>query len=129
MIIEPLQWVLGAAMLGLFVLLAGTNFRIMVVLPRRLEAGQRGPSPVPIVGGLLGMMAVLTLPLPEGLANTDTPRFYYTPLTPAASACLGCHDSRDAAAHAYLQTASFGEACSTCHKEGADFAVSKAHAR
>lgn len=69
------------------------------------------------------------LPLPDGLANADTPRFFYTPLTPTASACLGCHDSQYAAAHAFVMTAPFGEACAACHGEGADFAVSKVHAR
>ncbi|MBI2817332.1 MAG: OmcA/MtrC family decaheme c-type cytochrome [Acidobacteria bacterium] len=68
------------------------------------------------------------LPLPEGLANTVMPRFFYTPLTPAASACLGCHDGQATAAHAYLMTAPFGESCAVCHAEGADFAVSKVHA-
>ncbi|OFW39828.1 MAG: hypothetical protein A3J28_10815 [Acidobacteria bacterium RIFCSPLOWO2_12_FULL_60_22] len=69
------------------------------------------------------------LPLPEGLTNTVIPRFFYTPLTPAASACLGCHDSKDAAAHAFQMTAPFGESCAVCHGEGMDFAVSKVHAR
>ncbi len=69
------------------------------------------------------------LPLLEGLAWADTPRLFYTPTGPTASACLGCHDSRHAAAHAYVMTAPFGEACAACHGEGADFAVSKVHAR
>ncbi len=69
------------------------------------------------------------LPLPAGLANTTAPREFFTPLGPAASACLGCHDEEDAAAHAFLMTASFGESCSVCHEEAADFAVSKVHAR
>ncbi len=69
------------------------------------------------------------LPLPEGLANTVAPREFYSPLGPAASACLGCHDGQDAAAHTYIMTAPFGESCPVCHEEGADFAVSKVHAR
>ncbi|OFV91924.1 MAG: hypothetical protein A3H28_08530 [Acidobacteria bacterium RIFCSPLOWO2_02_FULL_61_28] len=69
------------------------------------------------------------LPLPEGMANTDSPGLFYTPLGPAASACLGCHDSKDAAAHAFQMTAPFGESCAACHGEGRDFAVSKVHAR
>ena len=68
------------------------------------------------------------LPLPEGLANTVAPREFYSPLGPTASACLGCHDGQDAAAHTYLMTAPFGESCAVCHEEGADFAVSKVHA-
>ena len=69
------------------------------------------------------------LPLPTGLANADNPRGFFTPLGPAASACLGCHDSQDAAAHAFLQTAPFGESCAACHGEGKEFAVSRVHAR
>ena len=69
------------------------------------------------------------LPLPAGLAKADTPRLQYSPMWPTAQACLGCHDGDDAAAHAYLQTAPFGESCPVCHQEGADFAVSKVHAR
>jgi OmcA/MtrC family decaheme c-type cytochrome len=69
------------------------------------------------------------LPLPSGMANTEAPREFFTPLGPATSACLGCHDSQDAAAHAFLQTAPFGESCATCHAEGRDFAVSRVHAR
>ncbi|MBI4464622.1 MAG: hypothetical protein HY647_07950, partial [Acidobacteria bacterium] len=70
------------------------------------------------------------LPLPPGVANTTAPREYYTPLGPAASACLGCHDSESTAAHAFLMTApTIGESCAVCHGEGADFAVSRVHAR
>ncbi|HWP85936.1 MAG TPA: OmcA/MtrC family decaheme c-type cytochrome [Terriglobia bacterium] len=74
------------------------------------------------------------LPLPSGMANTTAPREFYSPLGPAASACLGCHDSEEAAAHAYLQTAVFpsgrtSEACAACHGEGKDYSVSRVHAR
>lgn len=69
------------------------------------------------------------LPVSDGLAKTLAPREFYSPLGPAASACLGCHDGEDAAAHTYLMTAPFGESCAVCHGEGADFAVSKVHAR
>jgi len=69
------------------------------------------------------------LPLPTTMANTLAPREFYSPLGPAASACLGCHDSEAAAAHAFLQTAPFGESCAACHGEGKEFAVSRAHAR
>jgi hypothetical protein len=46
-----------------------------------------------------------------------------------AAACLGCHDTVDAAAHAYVNTAPFGEACATCHAPEDQFAVDKVHAR
>jgi len=56
-------------------------------------------------------------------------REFYTPIPPNSSACLGCHDTLDAAAHTYLNTAPFGESCGTCHGENADFAVAKVHAQ
>jgi OmcA/MtrC family decaheme c-type cytochrome len=69
------------------------------------------------------------LPMPTGTLDVVTPRDYFTPQGPGTAACLGCHDNRDAAAHAYLNTAPFGEACGTCHGTGADWAVDKVHAR
>ncbi|HEX9149548.1 MAG TPA: hypothetical protein VF958_10350, partial [Thermoanaerobaculia bacterium] len=69
------------------------------------------------------------LPLPEGLLPTATPRDYYSPQQPTATACLGCHDTRSAAAHAFVNTAPFGEACASCHGPNAEFAVDKVHAR
>jgi OmcA/MtrC family decaheme c-type cytochrome len=75
-----------------------------------------------------------TLPLPLGIASVNTPRDYFSPQGPATAACLGCHDNRDAAAHAYLNTTSFGgtipaEACATCHGVGKDWDAAKVHAR
>ncbi|MEK6374902.1 MAG: OmcA/MtrC family decaheme c-type cytochrome [Acidobacteriota bacterium] len=75
------------------------------------------------------------LPLPPGEDNVTTLRDYFSPQGPATAACLGCHDGRDAAAHAYLNTTTFGgtaepaEACATCHGIGKDQDVAKAHAR
>jgi OmcA/MtrC family decaheme c-type cytochrome len=74
-----------------------------------------------------------TVPLPSTVTPSTTPRDLWSPTLPTSAACLGCHDSVAAAAHAYLNTAAIGgtsfESCSVCHKETADFAVSKAHAR
>jgi OmcA/MtrC family decaheme c-type cytochrome len=75
-----------------------------------------------------------TLPLSTGIANVTTPRDYFSTQGPATAACLGCHDSKDAAAHAYLNTTTFGgtnpaEACATCHGTGKDWDVAKMHAR
>lgn len=76
-----------------------------------------------------------TLPLTTGIGQTTTLRDYYTPHGPATAACLGCHDSKDTAAHAYLNTVTFpgatisAEACATCHSTGKDWAVEKVHAR
>jgi len=65
---------------------------------------------------------------PRWLA-TVTQRDWYSPQHHNAAACLGCHDSQAAAAHAFVMTAPFGEACATCHGPDADFAVDKVHAR
>ncbi|MBI2868335.1 MAG: OmcA/MtrC family decaheme c-type cytochrome [Chloroflexi bacterium] len=77
------------------------------------------------------------LPLPETVSSTLAPREPYSPLGPAASACLGCHDSKSAAAHAALQTkdptpgdtwsGDEVESCATCHGAGREFAVDKVH--
>jgi OmcA/MtrC family decaheme c-type cytochrome len=70
-----------------------------------------------------------TVPVPDGLIPTVAPAFFYSPVQPTASACLACHNGKDAAIHAFQMTAPFGESCPVCHEEGADFAVTKVHAR
>jgi OmcA/MtrC family decaheme c-type cytochrome len=75
------------------------------------------------------------LPLPGTRDNVTTLRDFFSPQGPATAACLGCHDGQDAAAHAFLNTTTFGgtrgptEACATCHGTGKDQDVAKAHAR
>jgi OmcA/MtrC family decaheme c-type cytochrome len=75
------------------------------------------------------------LPLPTGIDSVTTLRDYFSPQGPATASCLGCHDNRDVAAHAFLNTANFpgssvpAEACATCHGQGAEFDVAKVHAR
>jgi OmcA/MtrC family decaheme c-type cytochrome len=64
-----------------------------------------------------------------GALPTQTLRDWYTPQQPTAAACLGCHDSQSAAAHAFLNTAPFGEACAVCHGPGAVEDVDKVHAQ
>ena len=75
-----------------------------------------------------GTQQVLEEP-PAGLLPTNTPRDWYTPMQHNAAACLGCHDTKSTAVHAFTMTAPFGEACATCHGADADFAVDKVHAR
>lgn len=70
-----------------------------------------------------------TIPLPKGLLPTQTPRDYLNPTQPVAAACLACHDTPEAAGHAFVNTAPFAESCAVCHKEGAEFAVTRVHAR
>lgn len=54
----------------------------------------------------------------------------FTPTTPPISAaCQGCHDDKATASHALSNTTSLGEACLTCHGNGAEFSVDAVHAR
>jgi len=73
--------------------------------------------------------ATANLPAPTGALNVVTQKDYFTPQGPGTAACLGCHDTRDAAAHAYLNTAVFGEACGACHGANSEWSVAKVHAR
>ncbi len=80
--------------------------------------------------------AVVELPLPATNQPVITQRDFFSPRGSATAACTGCHDSRDVAAHAYINTAYFpntplvpAEACGTCHAAGADYDVAKVHAR
>ncbi|HEU0121885.1 MAG TPA: OmcA/MtrC family decaheme c-type cytochrome [Bryobacteraceae bacterium] len=70
------------------------------------------------------------LPLRENLAPTTDPRGLFDPAPPTIGACLSCHSSKSAAAHADSNfSPRFGESCATCHGTGAQFAVDKVHAR
>ncbi|MCB1041875.1 MAG: OmcA/MtrC family decaheme c-type cytochrome [Acidobacteria bacterium] len=69
------------------------------------------------------------LPLPSDALSTLTERDWFSPMGPTAAACLSCHDTIDAAAHAFVNTAPFGESCTACHGEGREFSVEKVHAR
>jgi len=66
--------------------------------------------------------------LPAGLLPTLTPQGLWSPTQPQAAACLSCHDSDEAANHAYTNSTSFGESCATCHGEGKVASVDKVHA-
>jgi len=73
--------------------------------------------------------ASYNLPAAKGALNVVTQRDYFTPQGPGTAACLGCHDNRDAVAHAYLMTSPFGESCGTCHGANADLSATQVHAR
>jgi OmcA/MtrC family decaheme c-type cytochrome len=72
---------------------------------------------------------------PPGLLATQTPKDWYTPMQHFATACLACHDTQSAAAHAVTMTTTFpgtgvvAEACATCHGPNAAFSVDQVHAR
>ncbi|MCJ7815291.1 MAG: hypothetical protein MUP31_04480, partial [Xanthomonadales bacterium] len=72
-----------------------------------------------------------TLPLPADVLPTLSPNTAINPIMlPTAAACLSCHDSDDAAAHADANTsANLGESCATCHGNGKTYAVERVHAR
>ncbi len=75
------------------------------------------------------------VPPPPGAAPVIALRDYFTLQGPGTAACLGCHDSQDAAAHAYLNSTTFpnstnpAESCGVCHGTNAEWAVDKVHAR
>lgn len=69
------------------------------------------------------------LPLPSDALSTITERDWFSPMGPDSAACLSCHDTQDAAAHAFVMTAPFGESCSACHGTGREFSVEAVHAR
>ncbi len=73
--------------------------------------------------------ATANLPVVTGALNVITQRDYFTPQGPGTAACLGCHDTRDAEAHAFLNTAVFGEACGACHGASSEWSVAVSHAR
>ncbi len=79
--------------------------------------------------------ATYNLPLPAGTLPVVTLRDYFSPQGPGTAGCLGCHDNRDTAAHAYLNTTTFPgdtqptEACGTCHGANGQWSPDTVHAR
>lgn len=70
------------------------------------------------------------LPLRAGLLSVTTPRGRFDPTGPATAACLSCHTSVAAAAHALTNTSDrLGEACAACHGANSEFSVQRVHAR
>jgi OmcA/MtrC family decaheme c-type cytochrome len=77
-----------------------------------------------------GAQQTYELPLPDtALPTLTSSNPYIQVMQPTTAACLSCHDTKAAAAHAVVNTATFGEACVICHGVGAEFAVSQVHAR
>lgn len=69
------------------------------------------------------------LPLKANLQPVTDPRGWLPSLGVTSAACLGCHSSKDAAAHAQLNTSTLGESCTVCHGANAEFSVNRVHAR
>jgi OmcA/MtrC family decaheme c-type cytochrome len=70
------------------------------------------------------------LPLRPNLLPVTSPRTLLNPMGPATAACLGCHTSVAAAAHALTNTSDkLGEACAACHGSNSEFSVQRVHAR
>jgi OmcA/MtrC family decaheme c-type cytochrome len=70
------------------------------------------------------------VPLPAGAASQVAPRDYLNPLPPTAGACLSCHTTQAAAAHAAINISpTLGEACAACHSTTSEASVDKVHAR
>jgi OmcA/MtrC family decaheme c-type cytochrome len=70
------------------------------------------------------------LPLQDGLLNVTDPSGYMTTVAPTTAACTACHDTKQAAAHAAVNTdEKQGESCAVCHGPTAEFSVNKVHAR
>jgi len=70
------------------------------------------------------------LPLANNLINQVAPRDLMNPMPPVSGACLSCHTTQSAAAHAAIQTSpTLGESCNTCHGPNSDASVAKVHAR
>lgn len=70
------------------------------------------------------------LPLQEGIQSAVTPRDYINPQPPATGACLGCHGSLSAAAHADINTSkNFGESCAVCHGPNGEASINRVHAQ
>jgi OmcA/MtrC family decaheme c-type cytochrome len=70
------------------------------------------------------------LPLAENLSSSIQPRDRIDPMPPATGACLSCHTSQSAAAHADINISeTLGESCAVCHGEDREFSVDRIHAQ
>lgn len=69
------------------------------------------------------------LPLAAGLRDIKEPAGPIESRKPETNACLSCHASQAAAAHAQVNTAPAGESCSVCHGRTSEFSVDRVHAR
>ena len=64
-----------------------------------------------------------------GVEPTTDENEFFSPIPPNSAACLGCHDTVEAAAHAFTNISPFGEGCGACHAAEREFAVARVHAK
>ncbi len=70
------------------------------------------------------------LPISEGQISQLAPRDVLNPMPPVTAACLSCHTSKPAAAHAAIMISpTLGESCEACHGPNSEASVSKVHSR
>jgi OmcA/MtrC family decaheme c-type cytochrome len=70
------------------------------------------------------------LPLADTTVAQTSPRDYLTNMQPTAGACLSCHTTKAAAAHAAVNTSpTLGESCAACHGPNSEASVANVHAR
>lgn len=69
------------------------------------------------------------LPLKPGLRAVTDPRGWLPTVGATTTACLSCHSSQEAAAHAQINTSALGESCTVCHGPNAAYSVARVHAR
>jgi OmcA/MtrC family decaheme c-type cytochrome len=70
------------------------------------------------------------LPLNKGQLPVENPFELINPAGRETAACISCHDSKSAAAHAALNThPTLGESCATCHGANSEYSVNRVHAQ
>ncbi|MFN7936009.1 MAG: OmcA/MtrC family decaheme c-type cytochrome [Bryobacteraceae bacterium] len=67
------------------------------------------------------------LPLQDTLLPVQDPRGIIKNPGPETAACLACHATKSAAAHAASNSNAIGESCSTCHGVNGEFSVDRVH--
>lgn len=70
-----------------------------------------------------------SLPMDEGVLPVKNGEAPVNPTPPTTNACLVCHNSTPAWAHAKGNMNEIGEACSVCHGANSQYSVNKVHAQ
>jgi OmcA/MtrC family decaheme c-type cytochrome len=100
----------------------------MADMVHRIHAGGNLQNPAILYGFGNTRHDYSAVVYPGALANCEGCHVGEAHLQPSAAACITCHDSDDARAHADLNTTVDGrEACGVCHGPGRESAVDVAH--